>query len=146
MNQTHNRRLNKRRREQELKQQMNHKVTKEINIEIIVYAIILMVVPIIAALPQFQRSNTNYDSPSSSATILRHDNNNIGIGNYEFAYQTSDGISREEKAELKTIGSNKAVVVRGSYSYVGSDGQTYTVNYVADENGFVAYGPHIHKA
>ncbi|KAK4880447.1 hypothetical protein RN001_008593 [Aquatica leii] len=101
----------------------------------IVYAILLVGMPIIAALPQYQRTNTNYDSPS--ATILRHENNNIGIGNYEFAYQTSDGISREEKAELKTIGSNKAVVVRGSYSYVGSDGQTYTVNYVADENGYL---------
>ncbi|KAF5297781.1 hypothetical protein FQA39_LY11930 [Lamprigera yunnana] len=108
---------------------------------------LLVTVPLAMGFPQFSKRGP-YDSPT--ATILRHENNNIGIGNYEFAYvsryQTSDGTSREEKAELKTIGSNKAVVVQGSYSYVGTDGQTYTVNYVADENGYVAYGPHIHKS
>lgn len=33
--------------------------------------------------------------------------------------------------------------VSGSYSYVGDDGQTYTVTYTADENGYRAEGAHL---
>ncbi|KAK5646570.1 hypothetical protein RI129_005034 [Pyrocoelia pectoralis] len=95
------------------------------------------------AFPQYHNKATHFDSPS--ATILRQENNNIGLGDYQFLYQTSDGISREEKAELRTVGSNQAVVVQGSYSYIGVDGVTYTVNYVADENGYRAVGSHIPK-
>lgn len=59
-------------------------------------------------------------------------------------YQTSDGVSREEKAELKNVGTeNEALVVQGSYSYIGEDGVTYTVTYVADENGYRPTGVHI---
>lgn len=34
-------------------------------------------------------------------------------------------------------------VVRGSYSYIGPDGVTYTVNYIADRNGYRAFGSHL---
>lgn len=34
-------------------------------------------------------------------------------------------------------------VVEGSYSYVGDNGKTYTVNYIADANGFRASGDHL---
>lgn len=66
------------------------------------------------------------------------------VCNYVNRYQTSDGVSREEKAELKNVGTeNEALVVQGSYSYVGEDGVTYTVNYIADENGYRPTGVHI---
>ncbi|XP_022909081.2 endocuticle structural glycoprotein SgAbd-5-like [Onthophagus taurus] len=81
---------------------------------------------------------------SKEATILQQDYNKHGNGNYKFQYQTSDGMSREENAELKNEGTdNEALVVQGSYSYVGSDGVTYTINYVADENGYRPTGEHI---
>lgn len=35
------------------------------------------------------------------------------------------------------------VVVRGSFSYQGNDGQQYVVTYVADENGFQPQGAHL---
>lgn len=63
-----------------------------------------------------------------------------------FSFETSDGTSKVEQGELKSFGpESAAVVVRGSYNYIGDDGITYTVNYVADENGFKADGAHLPK-
>lgn len=33
--------------------------------------------------------------------------------------------------------------VTGSFSYIGDDGQTYSVSYTADENGYHAEGAHL---
>ena len=33
--------------------------------------------------------------------------------------------------------------MRGSYSYIGSDGLSYVVDWVADENGFRPSAPHL---
>lgn len=37
-------------------------------------------------------------------------------------------------------------VMQGSYSFIGDDGRTYTVTYIADANGFRATGDHIPTA
>ncbi|XP_053684262.1 flexible cuticle protein 12-like [Sabethes cyaneus] len=83
---------------------------------------------------------------SQSAQILKYDSENIGIDGYRFEFETSDGTSRSEQAELRNAGTDaEAIVVRGSYSYVGPDGTQYVINYVADENGFQPEGAHIPK-
>lgn len=33
--------------------------------------------------------------------------------------------------------------MQGSYSYTGPDGVVYTINYIADENGYRAEGAHL---
>lgn len=33
--------------------------------------------------------------------------------------------------------------LQGSYAYNGPDGRVYTVRYIADENGFQAFGDHL---
>lgn len=53
----------------------------------------------------------------------------------------SDGQIRSEAGQLKEITGEdgkveKAIVVSGSYTFVGPDGLIYWVNYTADENGF----------
>lgn len=63
-----------------------------------------------------------------------------------FSYETSDGVARQEQGQLKQIGDQAAIVVRGTISWVAADGQTYTINYVADENGFQPEGAHLPKA
>ncbi|XP_076271316.1 cuticle protein CP14.6-like [Rhynchophorus ferrugineus] len=78
------------------------------------------------------------------ATVLRYDSDNIGVDGYNYAVETSNGINLQEQGQLVNAGSeNEAIQVRGSFSYVGADGITYTVNYVADENGFQPQGAHL---
>ena len=63
---------------------------------------------------------------------------------FVISYETSDGITRAETGEVKNVGQdNEFVAVRGTYSYTAADGQVYTVNYIADENGFQPQGDHI---
>lgn len=58
--------------------------------------------------------------------------------------ETSDGKVHQEEGKLKSTGTDQeAIVVRGSFSYVGDDGQTYAVSYLADENGFQPEGAHL---
>ncbi|XP_031632822.1 larval cuticle protein 65Ag1-like [Contarinia nasturtii] len=61
---------------------------------------------------------------------------NVGTDSFKYEYETSNGIKAEEQGQLKTIGSEQAIVTQGSYSWVAPDGQTYTLKFVADENGF----------
>ncbi|EAT34222.1 AAEL013520-PA [Aedes aegypti] len=81
-----------------------------------------------------------------TAQVLKYDSD-VGVDGYSFQFDTSNGIQQQEKAELKKFADDvAALVVRGSYSYTGSDGQVYTVNYVADENGFQPEAAHLPKA
>lgn len=55
------------------------------------------------------------------------------------SYETANGIRRSENS-VQTPHEN---VVQGSYSHVGPDGRTYTVNYIADKDGYRAVGDHL---
>ncbi|XP_053695661.1 endocuticle structural glycoprotein SgAbd-5-like [Sabethes cyaneus] len=81
------------------------------------------------------------------AVVTKFENDHKGIDGYNVAYETSNGIAGAEQAQLKTFGDDAAaIVVKGSYSYTGADGQVYTVNYVADENGFQPEAAHLPRA
>ncbi|KAG7301212.1 hypothetical protein JYU34_014096 [Plutella xylostella] len=82
--------------------------------------------------------------PKNQAEILKMENEADEQG-FRYAYETSDGTKAE--AQGKVIPGAKpeegSLQVSGSYSYIGEDGQTYTVTYTADENGFQAQGAHL---
>ncbi|XP_037044863.1 endocuticle structural protein SgAbd-6-like [Bradysia coprophila] len=83
---------------------------------------------------------------SKDAVILKYENDNIGVDGYKFAYETSDGVSRSEEAELKNPGTEQeALSVRGTITWIAADGVQYTLNYIADENGFQPQGDHLPK-
>ncbi|XP_055844481.1 endocuticle structural protein SgAbd-6 [Episyrphus balteatus] len=83
---------------------------------------------------------------SKNAEIISYENENIGIDGYKFSYETSDGTKRSEEATLKNVGTeNEAISVRGTISWIGADGVTYTINFLADENGFQPEGDHLPK-
>lgn len=94
---------------------------------------------------------------SAQIPILKLQNDNNGDGTYRFrsvwrvlppsnlhkinfSFETANHIVQQETGHLKSADSS---TVQGSYSYTAPDGQTYTVNYVADENGYRADGAHL---
>ncbi|XP_017017844.1 larval cuticle protein 65Ag1-like, partial [Drosophila kikkawai] len=84
-------------------------------------------------------------APTEDIQIIRAESN-VELEGYNFASETSDGTSKQESGVLTNPGAeNEAIAVKGSFSWVAPDGQTYTVNYVADENGFQPSGAHLPK-
>ncbi|KAL0820687.1 hypothetical protein ABMA28_006518 [Loxostege sticticalis] len=83
-------------------------------------------------------------SAGSNAEILRYDNEITDDG-YHYAYETSDGTKAEQEGRVLPGAAPEegSLKVSGSYSYVGDDGQTYTITYTADENGYHAEGAHL---
>ncbi|XP_017783145.1 PREDICTED: flexible cuticle protein 12-like [Nicrophorus vespilloides] len=81
------------------------------------------------------------------AVINKYDSENIGVDGFNYAYETSNGIAANEQGQITNAGSeNEAIAVRGEFKYVGPDGVTYIVTYIADENGFQPQGAHIPQA
>ncbi|XP_047022362.1 flexible cuticle protein 12-like [Helicoverpa zea] len=78
------------------------------------------------------------------AVVVSQSLNNIGVDGYSFGYETSDGKKGSEAGQLKNVGSeNEALEVQGEFSYVAPDGITYSVRYIANENGFQPQGAHL---
>ncbi|KAE8739216.1 Cuticle Protein CPR RR-1 16 [Frankliniella occidentalis] len=90
---------------------------------------------------QFQ----NYQQRAAAAPILQYSNDVNPDGSFQYSYQTGDGISAQAAGFTRNLGIKdaEAQVVQGSYSYTGPDGVVYTVNYIADENGYRAQGAHL---
>merc|ERR1711928_264269 len=64
---------------------------------------------------------------------------------YSFSYETENGISVSESGKQKQFGDkpeDAGTVSQGKYSYP-EDSVTYTITWVADENGFQATGDHL---
>ncbi|GBP72130.1 Flexible cuticle protein 12 [Eumeta japonica] len=95
--------------------------------------IALALVAAAAAAPAPQRPQRQ----AQNVDILRYDTNNAGDGSYDFDFELSDGTKHQQQGQVVNAGTdNESISVRGSYAWVGPDGVTYVVTYVADENGF----------
>ncbi|KAJ8721935.1 hypothetical protein PYW08_004337 [Mythimna loreyi] len=65
-------------------------------------------------------------------------------GNYQYAYQTSNGISGRADAVAKPAGKDEVTLdVSGSNSYTAPDGQVISLVWVANENGYQPQGAHL---
>ncbi|XP_054734038.1 larval cuticle protein 65Ab1-like [Anastrepha obliqua] len=82
--------------------------------------------------------------PNPDAEIVKLDSD-VGPESYVYNLETSDGTKKEEAGQLKDVGTDhEAIVVHGSFSWVDEKtGEKFTVNYVADENGFQPQGAHL---
>lgn len=91
--------------------------------------------------PSFSAEPVEAERPNAgkegTAEILRY-SSDVGTDNYSYSFETDNGISAEENG-VTTNG----VQAQGGFSYTGDDGQTYSVTYTADENGYQPKGDHL---
>ncbi|XP_018306222.1 pupal cuticle protein 20 [Mycetomoellerius zeteki] len=71
--------------------------------------------------------------------IISYTNENAGDGNYQYSYETGNGITVQETGHRQ----GESESVSGSFSYTGSDGVQYSITYTADEYGFHPQGAHL---
>ncbi|KAF2360214.1 Insect cuticle protein [Trinorchestia longiramus] len=76
---------------------------------------------------------------SSVVEILRDDRNGPIDGVYDFAFETADGVSRNEQGA--PTGPNGAVVQQGAWSFTFPDGTPGQFNFIADEGGYRVESP-----
>ncbi|XP_037812004.1 larval cuticle protein 65Ag1-like [Lucilia sericata] len=83
-------------------------------------------------------------APRPEDAIVLKSESDVGPESFKYAYETSDGVKAEARGLLKNIGlENESLAVEGAYMYVNADGQTISVEYIADENGFQPKGDHL---
>lgn len=71
--------------------------------------------------------------------VLRDDRTSSNDGDYHYAYETENGIrAAEDSQQVNKHTAVESSKKTGFYEYVGDDGKTYRVDWVADENGFRA--------
>uniref|UniRef100_A0A8D8TAK2 Endocuticle structural glycoprotein SgAbd-2 n=1 Tax=Cacopsylla melanoneura TaxID=428564 RepID=A0A8D8TAK2_9HEMI len=97
------------------------------------------------ARPQQYSPQPQYSSQTTPATILQQDTVVNPDGTYQYSFQTSNGIAAQESGYLKNAGQPEieAQVAQGAFSYPGPDGQSYQLQYTADEEGFKPQAAHL---
>ncbi|KAK4304185.1 hypothetical protein Pmani_023819 [Petrolisthes manimaculis] len=83
------------------------------------------------ALPQ-------YDPRDQEATIIVDERSDSGDGNFQYRFQTSNGIDTQK---VGVPGSQGQSNMNGGFSFTLPDGTVAQVNYVADEFGYRAESP-----
>uniref|UniRef100_A0ABD2WP36 Uncharacterized protein n=1 Tax=Trichogramma kaykai TaxID=54128 RepID=A0ABD2WP36_9HYME len=112
-------------------------------------AVFVALFAVALAAPQLNNQYQSNVHPSDKDAVVVKENHheNIGVGNYGYSFELSNGHGRQEQAEFvapRSADEEGFYRVTGSFSYVDpATGQSYTVNYVADENGFQPTGAHL---
>ena len=89
-----------------------------------------------AARPQeFEAERPQYKT-LEEAGILRMESSMNDDGSFQYGFETTDPIQQDVAGAPKQIGEEVGMTMQGSYSFETPEGQTITVNWVADENGF----------
>ncbi|KAF0304617.1 Larval cuticle protein LCP-22 [Amphibalanus amphitrite] len=109
--------------------------------------LVCCLVALVAARPQdFVDDSVIYQEPRpqyrtlEDAGILRMESSMNEDGSFQYGFETTDPIQQDVAGQPKQIGEEIGIVMQGSYSFQTPEGQTITVNWVADENGFQPQG------
>ncbi|XP_047029529.1 uncharacterized protein LOC124637211 [Helicoverpa zea] len=91
-----------------------------------------------------QPGNFISSTTETAIPILRLSNEMDLDGSFSYEALGADQTHYVQHSRMENLGTGKdEQVVEGSYSYVGDNGKTYTVHYIADVNGFRASGDHL---
>merc|ERR1712035_132195 len=103
--------------------------------------LVALFVAVAAAYPQ--ELTVEYKEPIA---ITKYGSVSDETGKYSYNFEAANGIKMSEEGEQKYFGDKEeesyGSVARGSYSYE-LEGVTYTINWVADGNGFQPTGNHL---
>ncbi|KAK3930046.1 Cuticle protein 2 [Frankliniella fusca] len=76
--------------------------------------------------------------------IVRLDSDISPDGTFSYTYETENRISASAQGRPGNgPPGEEGQAVQGQFSFVADDGQTYSVQYTADENGFLPQGAHL---
>ncbi|KAJ8929893.1 hypothetical protein NQ314_017358, partial [Rhamnusium bicolor] len=81
-----------------------------------------------------------FSGDPKTAQIIRSDSDISPEGNYQYAYETENGISANEEGTLKNIGTEAAIVAQGAFQWSAPEGEQIQIQYIADENGYQPVG------
>lgn len=80
----------------------------------------------------------------SQAEIVNYTVEENVEGGINWRLETSNGIQREEYGRVRNAGTDdEFYIINGGWSFVGPDGVTYRIKFIADENGFRPRGEHL---
>lgn len=106
-------------------------------------------VAILAVLAVAVTARPQQKDTTTPIAIISQSQDLDGLGAFNYAFESADGVKEEANGQLKSIKVPKVdkatgqivgeeegqgVVQRGSYSYTAPDGQLIEVTYIADEN------------
>lgn len=75
-------------------------------------------------------------SSEANSRVLKQESE-INEDGYRYTYETENKILAEEEGRIVNRGTEQeSIQAKGFFEYVGPDGNTYRVDYIADENGF----------
>lgn len=100
----------------------------------------------------------NYENFTGPIAIVSQSDYQSPDGSFNYSYVTANGINQNSYGYIKKIivpmfdvngtltnetHEEDVLVQHGSYSYFAPDGEYINVNYIADENGFQAFGDNL---
>ncbi|XP_061727370.1 larval cuticle protein LCP-17-like [Cydia pomonella] len=79
----------------------------------------------------------------ASAQILRQESDISPEGNFQYAYETDNGIQGQAQGQIKGAGEEAALEIQGQNGWKTPEGEQVQLQYVANENGYQPQGSHL---
>lgn len=95
-----------------------------------------MLVALAVTVVSAQHGDISVHKPDKKAVIKTFERSSDIDGNYQYQYESSNGISSNE-------GGVAGQIVQGSTTWIAKNGEPLAISFVADENGYRPTGFHL---